>query len=290
MNLVAVDVGNTTITVALFLDDTEAWIESIDAAADDAPDRLGDVLARAWDQVPIAARSKEGKRDGLIVVSSVHEAWGRMVEDICRGRLNERIYLIGRDVPLPMEMGVDNPAAVGTDRVVNAAAAFAVVEGPCVVADFGTAVTIDLVDEDGVFLGGVIAPGFGLGAEALHRGTNQLPLVEVEPPGDPVGADTVKAINAGLFYSAVGLLRTITEKYAEQLGRWPQTIVTGGAGKLLKGYCDFVDSWVDDLTVRGIVIAYKKHLSVKAEMAELDAKNQALAKKSKAKGRRSGLN
>ncbi len=283
MNLIAIDIGNTMITVGLFLDDTKAWIESIPGAAEDAPERLGDLLARAWEQIPLVTGSTEHKRDGLIVVSSVHETWGRMVEDLCRGRLGESIRLIGRDVPLPMEMGVDEPTAVGTDRVINAAAAFAVIEDACVVADFGTAVTIDLVDENGVFLGGVIAPGFALGAGALHQGTSKLPRIEVTTPTDPVGVDTVKAMNAGLFYSAVGLLRTITELYAEQLGRWPQTVVTGGASKLLKGHCDFVDSWVDDLTVMGIVIAYKKHLATQAELIELDAKNRASGRKEKPK-------
>jgi len=159
---------------------------------------------------------------------------------------------------------------VGTDRVVNAAAAFAVVEDACIIADFGTAITIDLVDEEGVFQGGVIAPGFGICSAGLAQGTAKLPQVQVTMPRDTVGASTEEAINAGLFYQATGLLRTITEKYAEQIGRWPQTIVTGGASELIRKECDFIDSWIDNLTVRGIVIAFKKYLADKAELAELD--------------------
>ena len=135
-----------------------------------------------------------------------------------------------------------------------------------VVADFGSAVTIDLVDEQGVFLGGVIAPGFDLAAKALYEGTAQLPQIKIHKPKDAIGANTIEAINAGLFYSAVGLLRAVTEKYAEQLEKWPQTIVTGAGAEVIKDACDFVDTWVSDLAVTGIVLAYKKDLDFQAEL------------------------
>ncbi len=269
MNMIAIDIGNSTVTVALFLDDEVSFVESIPGADDDAPERLAHILTEAWGQIPFVEDAKVKKRNGLIVVSSVRDDWTRMTGDICAGTLDEKIKVIGKDVPLPIEMAIENPSAVGTDRVVNAAAAFAVIENACVVADFGTAVTIDLVDEEGVFHGGVIAPGFEIGAKALEKGTAKLPLVKVTPAKDPVGANTADAINAGLFYSAVGLLRIITEKFAEQIGRWPQTVVTGGAADLLKDECNFVDSWVKNLTVRGVFLAYKKHLANQAELGEL---------------------
>jgi len=268
MNMIAIDIGNTNIAVGLYVDDQEQYVRTVPGAAEDARRRIGDLLVEGWNRFPLVAGSKEHKRDGLIVASSVKDAWMEMVREVCREKLGEKIKVIGRDVPLPIEMGVEDAAAVGTDRVVNAAAAFAVIEDACVVASFGTAVTIDLVDEQGVFLGGVIAPGFEMGASALHAGTAQLPKVTVAAPRDPVGGNTTEAINAGLFYSAVGLLRTMTEMYAEQLGKWPHTIVTGGGAGLLKGHCDFVDSWVDNLTVRGVVLAYKKHLADRAQMEE----------------------
>ncbi|MBN1816165.1 MAG: type III pantothenate kinase [Sedimentisphaerales bacterium] len=274
MNMIAIDIGNTAIKIGLFVEDSERFIRTIQENQEDAIQRLGDVLVEAWDQIPVGKDSRETRRDGWIVASSVQDSWTEKMEQICRDRLGEKILLIGRDVPLPIEMGVDHPSAVGTDRVLNAAAAFAVIEDACIVADFGTAVTIDLVDENGVFLGGVIAPGFAMGAGALHTGTSKLPLIEVTVPTDPIGANTEAAMNSGLFYSAVGLLRIITEKYAEQLGRWPQTVVTGGASKLLKDNCDFIDSWVDNLAVRGVVLAYKKYLDDQTEMADRDQQEQ----------------
>ncbi len=163
-------------------------------------------------------------------------------------------------MPLPIETGVDSPFEVGTDRLIAAAAAFSVVEDAVVVADFGTAVTIDLVDESGVFVGGTISPGFDLSLAALHEHTAKLPQITMQKPHAVYGANTAEAMRAGVYWAAVGLLETLCRKYAEQLGRWPHVILTGGAAALFKDDCEFVDSYVPNLAVRGIVIAWKKSL------------------------------
>lgn len=279
MNIIPVNIGNTNITIGLFLDDQKKQIVSIPGRDDNAPERLSDLLTELWEQVPVLKSSKEHKRDGIIVISSVNDKWTQMVSDICKGVLGEKVKIIGKDVALPIETALEDNMSVGTDRLVNAAAAFAVIEDACLVADFGSAVTIDLVDEQGIFHGGIIAPGFEMGAQGLHNYTDKLPLIKVEACKDPVGTDTVSAMNAGLVYSAAGLLRMITEKYAEQIGKWPHTIVTGGAADLIKNQCDFVDSWVEDLTVSGIVIAYKKHLADQAEAVEFDELNKQVFNK-----------
>lgn len=278
MNLIAIDIGNTNIRIGFFLNDLQQFIESI-PGSDEA--KLKETLTSAWEQVPFAARAKEPIREGVIVVSSVKPEWTDLIETICKDELNENIWLIGRDVSLPIEMGIDDYNEVGTDRIVAAAAAYAVVEDAVVVADFGSAVTIDLVDEQGVFLGGVIAPGFEMAAKSLYEGTSKLPQVKVNTPKDAVGANTIDAINAGLYYSAVGLLRTVTEKYAEQLEKWPQTVVTGAGAELIKKDCNFVDTWVANLTVTGIVLAYKKHLDDQSQLSEFKEEDEQFNKKKK---------
>jgi type III pantothenate kinase len=130
-------------------------------------------------------------------------------------------------------------------------------------------VTIDLVDEQGVLLGGIIAPGFSLSARALSEWTAQLPKVDIHEPKSCVGGSTVEAINNGLYYSAVGLLEAVTRRFAEELGRWPQLVVTGKAASMIKADCEIVDSWVSDLTVRGVVMAYQKHIADKADFADI---------------------
>ena len=267
MNIIAIDIGNTNITMALFIGDTEKFIESVSAGADD---KLTKLLTSAWEQIPFVKSAKVNKRDGVIVVSSVKPDWTKLVAGICKKALGEKIKLIGKDIPMPIETAVDEPLKVGTDRIVSAAAAFAVVEDAVVIADFGTAVTIDFVDEDGVFLGGVIAPGFDVSAEALKKATAKLPKVKVSKPADPIGRNTQQAINSGLYYSAIGLLETIVRRYAEEIGKWPHTIITGGAAGTIKDDCEFVDSWVPNLTVRGVVLAYKKYLEDQALFAEME--------------------
>ena len=118
-------------------------------------------------------------------------------------------------------------------------------------------------------MGGVIMPGFELSAKALQTGTAQLPKVDITVPKSPYGANTAEAINAGIYYSALGGLRAVVEEYAKELGRWPQTIVTGSVMEIFKEKCDFVDSWVSGLVIKGIVLAYKKHLDKKAEFEQL---------------------
>ncbi|AQT69896.1 Type III pantothenate kinase [Anaerohalosphaera lusitana] len=281
MNILAIDIGNTKIKTAFFLDDREQFTESVHS---DELGKLEDKLTKAWEEVPVVAGSTEDKRDGVIVVCSVNEKLTQEVRKMVDRALGEKIKVIGEDVRLPIEMGVENKKEVGTDRVVAAAAAFAVIEDAVVVADFGTAVTIDLVDEEGVFMGGVIAPGLEMGADALHEGTDKLPRVELHEPMSPVGGNTKDAINAGIYYGAVGLLRTMAEMYAEQVGRWPQTIVTGGGSEMLKARCPFVDAWVPDLVVKGIILAYKKHLADQAQIAEWDEEDQQQGKKDKGEG------
>jgi len=264
MNIIALDIGNTNITIGLFIDDEEKVIDKVSAGD---TDRITEILTASWERIPVVEVSKEKKRNGIIVMSSVNAESTETIEGICKNELGEKVQVVGRDFPLPIEMGVDDASAVGTDRVVAAAAAFAVVEDAVVVADLGTAITIDLVDEEGVFLGGVIAPGFSVASEALKVRTDKLPRLEVnvKVPKNTAGGNTLEAINNGLYYSAAGLLKFVVEKYAEDVGRWPQVIVTGGAGNVIKPDCDFVDSWVPDLAVRGVVLAYKKFLEEKTE-------------------------
>lgn len=260
MNIIAVDIGNTNVTIGFFLEDREQFIKSIPGKA---RARLAECLKSAWEQIPVAKSSKEGKRDGVIVVSSVKPKWTEAVQQIAKDELGEKVHVIGEKIPLPMKLWVDEPDKVGTDRVVSAAAAYAVVGDAVVVADFGTAVTIDLVDEHGIFQGGVICPGFEISAEALRKNAEQLPKVKVTRPQAPYGKNTNDAISCGLYYSAVATLQEVVRHYAEKIGRWPHTVLTGAAAELIKDDCEFVDSYVPNLVVKGIVLAYRKYVEEK---------------------------
>jgi len=260
MNIIAVDIGNTNITIGLYLKDEEQFIKSIPGRS---RKELTSCLASAWKKIHIVKSSREKKRNGIIVVSSVKPAWTKLIKQIVKDNFGEKILLIGKDIPLPMTLWVDEPDKVGTDRVVSAAAAYAVVEDAVAVADFGTAVTIDLVDDKGIFLGGVILPGFELSAKALNKNTAQLPKIKVERPTAPYGKNTTEAINCGLYYSAVATLQEVIRRYAEKIGKWPHTVITGFAAGTIKDDCEFIDSYVPNLVVKGIVLAYRKYIKEK---------------------------
>jgi len=260
MNIIAVDIGNTNITVGLFLNNEEEFIKAIPGGS---RKKLADCFKSAWQKIPVIRGSKEKIRNGVIVVSSVKPAWTELVEQIARENLGENIYVIGRDIPLPMEMAVDEPEQVGADRILAASAAYAVIEDAVVVADYGTAVTIDLVDEKGAFCGGVILPGFEISAKALKGNTAQLPKIKVTRPKAAHGKTTKEAIKCGLYYSAVGTLREVVTRYAEEIGKWPSTVLTGAAAEVIKNDCEFIDRYVPNLVVKGIVLAYCNYIEQK---------------------------
>lgn len=261
MNLIAVDIGNTNIDVGLFLEDQEKTIAS--AAGDDTA-RVEEILKQTWEHIPVSSRSREGKRDGVIVVSSVRPKWTKTVREFFKEQYDEKILVIGDNIIVSLKMFVDEPLKVGTDRVVAALAAYAVVEDAVVVVSCGTAMTIDLIDENGVFQGGVICPGLDMGAKALSEGTAQLPEIKVTRPELPYGKNTAEAINCGVYYSAVGTIEEVMRRYAEKTGKWPQAILTGAGAKVIKDDCEFIDNYVPNLVVKGIALAYRDYIDLKS--------------------------
>lgn len=263
MNILAIDIGNTNIGFGLYLEGEQDTVESI---AGEASEELKDAVVRLWEKIPFVTLSREGKRDGVIVVSSVHPDRTEQIRQLALQELDEQIRIVGQDIPLPMPTFVDDPTQVGTDRIVAAAAAHAVCEHAVVVADIGTAITIDLVDENGVFQGGAILPGFQLAGQSLREHTAQLPEVRLQRPTEPYGKNTQDAINCGIYYATIGALEEIVRRYAEKIGTWPQTILTGGGSALIREDCQFVDNHVPHLVLMGIVLTYKKYLQERSEL------------------------
>ncbi|MBW8001298.1 MAG: type III pantothenate kinase [Planctomycetes bacterium] len=262
MNIIAVDIGNTNISIALFLRDEQRTIDSI---AGESTDALTQCLKTACQDIPIVGGSKEGKRDIFVVVSSVKPVWTKKIAKIVKDELGEKIQVIGKDVPLPMTLWVDEPEKVGTDRIVSSFAAYSVAEEAVVVADFGTAVTIDLVDDNGVFQGGVIVPGFEISAKALKENAALLPKVKVTRPEEAYGKNTKDAINCGLYYSTIGMLEEVIRRFAETIGKWPRTVLTGAAAKIIQEDCQFIDSFVPNLVVKGIALTFQKYIEEQTE-------------------------
>lgn len=256
-SVLACDVGNTAIRIAHVKGNTVAGMKRFRVGE---LGELGVALADLWDSMPlpkhmVACSVNPSALKALEAAAgeNIHAADGR----------GEPVLVIGRDLPLPMDVQVTSPSAVGVDRVCAATAAFDRLGVACVVADFGTAVTVDVVNPEGEFMGGAIMPGLGLSAAALHDRTAQLPLVELVEPHWTIGRDTKQAIVGGLVFGARGALRELVERYATELGHWPVVIATGSDAELVVGNVsenELVQAIVPDLVLRGIAAAYYRSL------------------------------
>ncbi len=265
MDLIAIDIGNSSISIGCFAKESLSKTEQIEL-----PNNDKSILANILKSMrEFCGPQPLGAKTVPIVVSSVNDQALKFVEDVAGEALDQNILLIGRDVPLDMKVAVENIDAIGSDRLLTASAAFEVIGHSLIVADFGTATTIDCVNDSGIYLGGVILPGLGLSARALHENTQNLPQVKIEVPTSDYGINTETAIQNGLYYGALGTLREVAERYATQLGQWPQVVACGGYSKLISQKCDFIDSLVPDLCLDGIYIAYDKfRFSMQQEQSE----------------------
>lgn len=178
-------------------------------------------------------------------------------------RWKGRLLRVPVDVPVSIPILARNPDKIGTDRLLNALAAFQRTATATIVIDAGTAVTIDAVSEKGEFIGGVIAPGLETLKEALHLRTAFLPRVSVQRPRRVLGKDTNEAIKSGLYWGMVGLVEKITKKLLEEQVNTPTVLATGGDAELLANEIQIIDEIVPHLTLEGILTAYCRHFNSK---------------------------
>ena len=171
---------------------------------------------------------------------------------------NTRPLVVGKpECALPVDVRVDIGTAVGPDRLVNTVAGFDLYGGDLIVVDFGTATTFDVVDSDGAYIGGVIAPGVNLSLEALHNAAAALPHVDISKPQMVIGTNTVACMQSGVFWGYVGLVREICARIKAEHGRDMRVISTGGLAPLFQQAVDLFDEYQDDLTMHGLTVIHK---------------------------------
>lgn len=246
-HLTLVSIGNSRIAFAIWMDGRRGAAQHFPLAR----------IAEAMEEIQTLWAGFPKGASRAIVTTSVNPPQLDAFRSECASRKIAPVLVIGDNLDFPLPIDLPEPEKVGTDRLCVAAAAYAKLKSACVVADFGTAVTIDLVADDGAFLGGTILPGIAMSARALHEQTALLPLVEVAQPTEAVGKNTVAAIQIGISAMMVGALREITERYATAIGKWPPLVVTGGDAEAIARNCDFVDRVAPDLGLDGLVIAYQ---------------------------------
>lgn len=247
---IVIDIGNTTTSIGTWQHGqvtTPLSVQTSDATA------FNEAL-----HAHLQAAPRRGPA-ATAISSVVPEALARIVREV-EARLNRKALIVGAAIPLPIDVAVSAPGAIGTDRVCQAAAAFEQFQTGCTVVAFGTAVTVDLIDDEGTLLGGAILPGVDLQLRALHEHTALLPDVARGIPELPYGRNTVEAIQNGVCRGIAGAARSLIESYATHLNHWPQVIATGGDARFLQPYCDFIDTFVMHLALRGVGYAYSKYL------------------------------
>jgi type III pantothenate kinase len=176
---------------------------------------------------------------------------------------NTRPLVVGKpDCLLPVDVRVDAGTQVGPDRLVNTVAGHSLYGGDLIIVDFGTATTFDVVDHDGAYVGGVIAPGVNLSLEALHQAAAALPHVDISRPAGVVGTNTVACMQSGIFWGYVGLVREICARIKDERDRPMRVISTGGLAPLFQQSAELFDAFREDLTMHGLTEIHK-HNSTK---------------------------
>ena len=251
LNLLLINIGNTRTQVGTFRDDK---IHNPESICHSAPQReLEQLLAQSYAEV-------SDKSNVMVMLSSVNSRAKQEVTQVLRGIEAQPIVVLEEDLPVPVGRQLDPETIIGTDRLLNASAAFAHLKQTCVVVDAGTAITVDYVDGAGTFHGGAIGPGAKTMLQSMHQHAEQLPEVSFQKPDEPIGHNTSQAMLSAVFYGIRGMVRELTEQYALHAGAYPVVVATGGdADVLFKDY-ELVEHIVPELTLLGMVEAVKAQM------------------------------
>ena len=221
--LLAIDIGNTNTAFAVL--DGRSPVEQWRCSTDDT--RTGDEYY-VWLSSLMRRRNLEASIKSVIISSVVPNSLFNL-KLLCRRHFGIEPLVVGTSAcRLPIGVRVDEGTHVGADRVVNTAAAFDLYGGNLIVVDFGTATTFDVVDSDGAYVGGAIAPGVELSVKILHQAAAALPCVEVGLPTKAVGTNTRDCMRSGVFWGYAGLIKCICRKIADERGVPMKVIGTGG--------------------------------------------------------------
>jgi type III pantothenate kinase len=194
-----------------------------------------------------------------IIISSVVPPVESTLRQVCETYFHTQPLFVEPGIKTGMPILQETPADLGADRLVNAIAAFERYGGPCIVVDFGTATTFDAISSKGEYLGGAIAPGLGLSADALFTRAALLSRVDIKRPAKVIGANTVTHLQSGLYYGYIGLVDGIIERMIAELGAQPRVIATGGLARQIAEDSRFIAEIDDMLTLDGLLILFERN-------------------------------
>lgn len=250
--LLAVDIGNTNITLGVFEEKKlrARWRISTDVhkQTDEYAVLLHGMLPNRGLQVADITES---------AICSVVPTLTGVFQALCESYLGHEPLIVGTGVKTGMRVLYDNPREVGADRVADAVAAYHKYGGPVIVVDFGTATVFDAISSDGDYLGGAIAPGVDIAAEVLFERTSKLPRVELVPPPTVIGKNTVTSIQSGLIFGYVGLVEGMVARFRKELGDGTRVVATGGLASVMAKQTSVLQTVDEDLTLEGLRLIYE---------------------------------
>ncbi len=258
--LLALDVGNTNTVLALYNLDLESpgdlvanW--RVTTQKTQTADEFGVLIVSLLSLHKIEPAAVTG-----VIISSVVPPLDSTLRRVSERYFKIKPLFVEPGIKTGMPLLIDNPAELGADRAANGVAAFERYGGPCVVVDFGTATTFDVVSAKGEFLGGVIAPGLGISADALFTRAARLARVNIKKPAKAIGTNTVTNLQSGIFYGYIGLVDGILERIVEELDSPPTVIATGGLANLIAEDSKYITRVDHLLTLDGLRLIYLRNL------------------------------
>lgn len=251
--LLALDAGNTNITVGVWDGDTLAARWRLRTSRDQTADEWGILLRNLFD----LAQLDQSVVDDVIIASVVPPLNASLRKMSSRYFSRDPLFITS-DLDTGIAIRYDNPREVGADRIVNAVAAFHKYGGPVIVVDLGTAITFDVISGSAEYLGGVICPGVGISIEALVSRTARLPQVDFRNPGGVIGRTTVTSMQSGLYFGLIGMIDALAERLLAELGSKTKLVATGGQAPMIVKDSRYVHLVDEDITLDGLRLIWRR--------------------------------